>query len=116
MPLEEKNHSLVKEIVSNLNLSNKVDSSNPREYIYRDPKVVLAELVVKYKKGELKKENFTSFLQKRLKIEKGKAEEIILVINEKIISEIDKKPSPENKTEDIPKKKSGEDKYREPIE
>ncbi len=116
MPLEEKNHSLIKEIVSDLNLSNKVDPSNPREYIFRDPKMVLAELVVKYKKGKLKKENFASFLQERLKIEEGRAEKIISVMNKKIISEMDKRPPAKNRGENSQKKKSAEDKYREPIE
>ena len=116
MPLKEKYYSKIKEIIENFGLYNKGNHSNPREYLYKSPKISLGELVVKYENKEISKNEINSFLKKRLDLSEEKAEKLKNTLLREILSKLDQESALlESKKEEL-NKNSKEDKYREPLQ
>ncbi len=111
MPIKEKYDNKIKKIVDDFGLYNKSDKKNIREFIFNDPGVVLADLLLKREKGKLKDAEVIDFLKDNLKLSTEKAEKIKKRLDQEIFSE-DEKVLNFERSEDITKK---DDKYREQI-
>lgn len=97
----------IKKIVKEFGLYNKKnDEENTIKKIFNEPVVVIAEMLAKYKKGEIKEEEMSSFLENNLQITTNRAIKVKERISEDIISD----------SKQVNGKKSTSDRYREPIE
>lgn len=117
MPLKEKYYSKIEEIIESFGLYNKGDYSNPKEYLYKSPKITLAELVIKYKKKEITESEINSFLEERLDLSKEKVKKLKNTLEDKLLKNLNNESVIfEEKGNRFLNKNSDKDRYREPIE